>query len=41
MEATFIMQLETFMQIEPDQYLEENPGIKNGYYKRNLKNKVR
>ena len=27
------------MQIEHDQYLEENPGIKNGYYKRNLKTK--
>ncbi len=25
------------MKIEQDQYLEENPGIKNGYYKRNLK----
>ena len=27
------------MKIEHDQYLEENPGIKNGYYKRNLKTK--
>ena len=27
------------MRIEHDQYLEENPGIKNGYYKRNLKTK--
>ena len=27
------------MRMEHDQYLEENPGIKNGYYKRNLKTK--
>ena len=31
--------LETLMKAEHDQYLEENPGIKNGYYKRNLKTK--
>jgi transposase-like protein len=31
--------IETLMKIEQDQYLEENPGIKNGYYKRNLKTK--
>ena len=31
--------LETLMKREHDQYLEENPGIKNGYYKRNLKTK--
>ena len=31
--------LETLMKLEHDQYLEENPGIKNGYYKRNLKTK--
>ena len=30
-------QLETLMKIEHDQYLEENPGIKNWFYKRNLK----
>ena len=38
-EQTVKKQLETLMQIEHDQYLEENPGIKNGYYKRNLKTK--
>ena len=38
-EQTVKKQLETLMRIEHDQYLEENPGIKNGYYKRNLKTK--
>ena len=38
-EQTVKKQLETLMQIEHDQYLEDNPGIKNGYYKRNLKTK--
>ena len=38
-EQTVKKQLETLMQIEHDQYLEGNPGIKNGYYKRNLKTK--
>ncbi len=27
------------MKIEQDQYLEENPGIKNDHYKRNLRTK--
>jgi hypothetical protein len=31
--------IENIMKLEQDQYLEENPGIKNGYYKRNLKTK--
>ena len=31
--------IENIMKIEQDQYLEENPGIKNGTYKRNLKTK--
>jgi putative transposase len=31
--------IENIMEIEQNQYLEENPGIKNGYYKRNLKTK--
>ena len=31
--------IENIMRIEHDQYLEENPGIKNGIYKRNLKTK--
>ena len=38
-EQTAKKQLEALMQIEHDQYLEENPGIKNGYYKSNLKTK--
>ena len=38
-EQTVKKQLETIMKIEHDQYLEENPGIKNGYYKSNLKTK--
>ena len=32
-------QRETLMQIEHDQYSEEKPGIKNGFYKGNLKTK--
>ncbi|KJE48552.1 hypothetical protein TZ01_07735 [Acidiplasma sp. MBA-1] len=36
-EQTVNEKIETLMKIEHDQYLEENPGIKNGYYKRNLK----
>jgi putative transposase len=31
--------IENIMKIEQDQYLEENPRIKNGTYKRNLKTK--
>ena len=31
--------IENIMKLEQHQYLEENPGIKNGYYKRNLKTK--
>ena len=38
-EQTVKEKLEALMKIEHDQYLEENPGIKNGYYKRNLKTK--
>ena len=38
-EKTVKKQLEALMKIEHDQYLEDNPGIKNGYYKRNLKTK--
>ena len=38
-EETVKKQLEALMKIEHDQYLEENPGIKNGSYKRNLKTK--
>ena len=38
-EQTVKEKLETLMKIEHDQYLEDNPGIKNGYYKRNLKTK--
>ena len=29
--------IENIVKIEQDQYLDENPGIKNGTYKRNLK----
>ena len=36
-EQTIKEKIEALMKIEQDQYLEENPGIKNGYYKRNLK----
>ncbi len=36
-EQTVNEKIEALMKIEQDQYLEENPGIKNGYYKRNLK----
>ncbi len=32
-------QIEKLMKIEQDQYLEENTGIKNGHYKRNLRTK--
>ena len=32
-EQTVKEKLEALMKIEHDQYLEENPGIKNGYYK--------
>ena len=38
-EQTVKEKLEALMRIEHDQYLEENPGIKNGSYKRNLKTK--
>ena len=38
-EQTVKEKIEALMKIEQDQYLEENPGIKNGYYKRNLKTK--
>ena len=38
-EQTVKKQVETLMQIGHDLYLEDNPGIKNGYYKRNLKTK--
>ena len=38
-EETVKKQLEALMKIEHDQYLEENPGIKNGSYKRSLKTK--
>ena len=38
-EQTVKKQLETLMQIKHDQYLEDNPGIKNGFYQRNLKTK--
>ncbi len=38
-EETVKEKLEALMKIEHDQYLEENPGIKNGSYKRNLKTK--
>ena len=38
-EQTVKEKLEALMKIEHDQYLEENPGIKNGSYKRNLKTK--
>ena len=38
-EQTVKEKIETLMKIEKNQYLEENPGIKNGYYKRNLKTK--
>ena len=38
-EKTVKEKLEALMKIEHDQYLEENPEIKNGYYKRNLKTK--
>ena len=31
--------IENIMKLEQSQYLEENPGIKNGNYKRNLKTK--
>ena len=31
--------IENIMKLEQNQYLEENPGIKNDYYKRNLKTK--
>ena len=31
--------LEKFIEIELNAYLEENPGIKNGKYKRDLKTK--
>ena len=31
--------IENIMKIEQNLYLEENPGIKNGTYKRNLKTK--
>ena len=36
-EQTVKEKIEALMKIEQDQYLEENTGIKNGYYKRNLK----
>ncbi len=32
-EKTVKEKLEVLMKIEHDQYLEEKPGIKNGYYK--------
>ena len=35
-EQTVKKELETLMKIEHDQYLEENLGIKNGFYKRNI-----
>ena len=38
-EQTVKKELETLMKIEHDQYLEENLGIKNGFYKRNIKTK--
>ncbi|KPV45916.1 hypothetical protein SE19_07805 [Acidiplasma aeolicum] len=38
-EQTVKEKIEALMKIEQDQYLEENTGIKNGYYKRNLKTK--
>ena len=38
-EQTVKEKLEVLMKIEHAQYLEENPGIKNGFYKRNLKTK--
>ena len=38
-EQTVKEKLEALMRIEHDQYLEENSGIKNGSYKRNLKTK--
>ncbi len=38
-EQTVKEQIEKLMKIEQDQYLEENPGIKNGHYKRNLRTK--
>ena len=31
--------IETLMKAEQEQYLGENPGIKNSHYKRNLKTK--
>ncbi len=36
-EQTVKEKLEALMKIEHDQYLEENPGIKNRYYTRNLR----
>ena len=38
-EQTVKEKLEALTKIQYDQYLDENPGIKNGYYKRNLKTK--
>ena len=38
-EQTVKEQIEKLMKIEQDQYLEENTGIKNGHYKRNLRTK--
>jgi transposase-like protein len=38
-EQTVKEQIEKLMKLEQDIYLEENPGIKNGHYKRNLKTK--
>lgn len=38
-EQTVKEKIENIMKTEQDQYLEENPGIKNGNYKRNFKTK--